>query len=117
MDNQFFFKSIAFHIHYGHFLFHRCHSSGLVDISLFHLDLLPYSDEDVCKGDFYGAIFLVIVAVLLCCSELRTGVNSNQNNLFMAPNCVTQPVACSQIQLGNVMHCLRICVFVRPFIC
>ena len=75
-DRYISFQSIVIHMYYGQSFFHRCHSLGLEDISLFLLDLLPYSDEDVCKGDFYGAIFLVIVAVLLCCSELRTGVTS-----------------------------------------
>ena len=81
----------------GQSFFHRCHSLGLEDISLFLLDLLPYSDEDVCKGDFYGAIFLVIVAVLLCCRELRTGVTSYLNTFSMALNCMTKPHACNRI--------------------
>jgi len=81
----------------GQSFFHRCHSLGLEDISLFLLDLLPYSDEDVCKGDFYGTIFLVIVAVLLCCRELRTGVTSYLNIFSMALNCMTEPHPCSQI--------------------
>ena len=63
----------------GQSFFHRCHSIGLEDISLFFLDLLPYSHEDVGKGDFYGAIFHVIVAVLLCCRELRTCINFHIN--------------------------------------
>ena len=84
-------------MYYGQSFFRRCHSLALEDISLFFLDLLPYMDEDVCKGDFYGAIFLVIVAVLLCCGELRTGVTSHQINSFMALNCMTQPAACSRI--------------------
>ena len=44
-------------MYYSQSFFHRCHSLALEDISLFFLDLLPYSDEDVRKGDFYGAIF------------------------------------------------------------
>ena len=83
----------------GQSFFHRCHSLGWEDISLFLLDLLPYSDEDVCKGDFYGANFLVIIAVSLCCSELRTSITSHQNNFSMALNCMTQPAACSRIHL------------------
>ena len=84
-------------MYYGQSFFHRCHSLGLEDISLFFLDLLPYSDEDVCKGAFYGAIFLVIIAVLLCSSELRTGVTSYQKDFLMALNCMTQPAACTRI--------------------
>ena len=83
----------------GQSFFHQCHSLALEDISLFLLDLLPYSDEDVCKGDFYGAIFLVIIAVLLCCRELRTGVTSYLINFSMILNCITKPHACSQIYL------------------
>ena len=79
--------------------FQRCHSSGFEDIPLFHLDLLPYLDGDVSKSDFLGAIFLVIVAVLLCCRELRTGVTSYLINFSMILNCITKPHACSQIYL------------------
>ena len=83
---------------YGHSFCYRCHSIGLEDISLFFLDLLSYSHEDVGKGDFYGAIFLVIIAVLLCCRELRTGV-TYLINFSMILNCITKPHACSQIYL------------------
>ena len=99
LDNYILFESIAFHIYHGQCFFQRYHPLGLGNISLFLLDLLPYSDEDVCKGDFYGAIFLVIIAVLLCCRELRTGVTSNLINFSMILNCITKPHACNQIYL------------------
>ena len=82
-------------MYYGQSFFHWCHSLGLEDISLFFLDLLPYSDVDACKGYFYGAIFLVIVAVLLCCRDLRTCINFHINFFFAAPNCVALTAACS----------------------
>ena len=98
-DSHIFFQSIVFHMYYGQSFFHQCGSLGFGDILLFLLDLLPYSHEDVCKGDFYGAIFLVIIAVLLCCRELRTGVTSYLINFLMILNCITKPHACSQIYL------------------
>ena len=57
-------------MYYGQSFFHQGHSIGLEDISLSLPDLLPYSDADVCKGDFQGAFFLAIVAVLLCAFPL-----------------------------------------------
>ena len=49
-SNCFLIKSISC-IKWSIF-FHRYHSSGLEDITIFFLDLFPYSDEHICKGDF-----------------------------------------------------------------
>ena len=68
-DSYIFFHSLVFHMYYGQSFFHLCHSLGSEDISLFFLDLLLSSDEDVCKGEFYGVFFL---SSLLSCYAVET---------------------------------------------